>query len=77
MKFKKLKDVLAWADDAPLRGITIKDGDGDIVEAQTRADGKAGLFVWTDTRGVFLTRSKALKLAWAIIEELDPDGTLS
>lgn len=39
---------------------------------ETREDGKPGLFIMCD--GTFLTRGKALKLAWAIIEELsDPE----
>lgn len=37
---------------------------------QSRADGKAGLYI---EGSVFLSKAKALKLAWAIIDELAPD----
>jgi hypothetical protein len=37
---------------------------------ETRADGKPGLYI--SAHYVFITRAKALKLAWAIINELDP-----
>lgn len=68
MKFKPLKcDPSLW-------GIEIKDSDGDALEVQTRSDNKKGLFFYTRGPGVMLTKSKALKLAHAIIAELDPEN---
>jgi hypothetical protein len=59
-------------DNGDLRNITIPcaSKDGTELLVQTRADGKKGLFIIGD--GVLLSRAKALKLAYAILDELDP-----
>jgi hypothetical protein len=61
MKFKKVDD--------DVRGFKIKEKGGYTLDVETRADGKPGIFV---SGCVYLTRSQALKLAWAIIQELGP-----
>lgn len=67
VKFKSLP----YAD---YKGFKITDKDGDIIDVQQRADGKKGLFIATnDGTGVMVSRDQALKLAWAIIDELAPD----
>jgi hypothetical protein len=66
MKFKKNKHN-ADVKSLPL----IADKGGSELTVETRADGKAGLFISTEG-GIYLSRSKALKLAWAMIEELSP-----
>jgi hypothetical protein len=67
MKFKKSKY------DADIREIIVKEkGYPEItLVVQTRADGKPGLFI--ESSGFFVTPKQALKLAWAIIDELNPD----
>lgn len=54
------------------KGITIRDRtDGAELVVETREDGKTGLFILSEA-GIFLTKSKALKLAYAILQEMDP-----
>jgi hypothetical protein len=69
MKFK----ALGYTNDKeqPMRGITIIDKAGDELRVETRMDSKSGLFIAAEA-GMLLTKSKALKLAWAMIDELDP-----
>lgn len=74
MKFKKLPEN----DEVTGFKVTCASADGTILRVETRADGKKGLYLGVDSDnaghfvdGVFLSRSKALKLAWAIIDELN------
>jgi hypothetical protein len=69
MKFKKLDKDDEYAQ------LSITDKSGDTLRVETAILG-SGLYVFTnDNVGVRLTKGKALKLAWAIIEELDPQPT--
>jgi hypothetical protein len=66
MKFKHVKG-------AQYKYLSIKGEDGDKLDVETREDGKPGLFVFlNDNDGFELKRTKALELAWAIIDELNP-----
>jgi hypothetical protein len=64
MKFKKVKG------EEGLKRITITDTDGDVLVAETSRWRKDGIYI--RNARCHLSRSKALKLAWAIIGELDP-----
>jgi hypothetical protein len=68
MKFKKDRD------DSTVRGLDITDKFGDTLVVRRYAEGGSrGLYVGVnDGEAVFLSRAKALKLAYAIISELDP-----
>lgn len=73
MKFKKF-------DDEAFGEIAIKDRHGDLLLVQTADDGSDFKGLWFITRRghtgegtpVMVPRKKALKLAWAIIDELNP-----
>jgi hypothetical protein len=69
MKFKKSEF------DGDVREIIVKEKGGadSTLVVQTREDGKPGLFINTNDGGIFLTGKQSLKLAWAIIDELNPD----
>jgi hypothetical protein len=73
MKFKNEKNT----EDAA-RILTITDKDGDALTVRLYVDGKPQVVVDINDNGAFevysvaLSRSKALKLAYAIIDELDP-----
>ena len=63
MKFKEHRDI---------KRLTVKcsEYDGDALIVETREDGHPGLYV--SASGVFLSRKKAIKLALAILDELEP-----
>lgn len=65
MKFKNAEDAAGKH-----RTLTVKDKEGDTVRVEIQ--GKSVYLNTENFDGVVLTRSKALKLAWAIIDELNP-----
>jgi hypothetical protein len=65
MKFKKLKGEA-------IRSIVITDFSGDTLKVETAYSEDNSLWFQTNEgSNVQIKRDKALKLAWAIIEELD------
>jgi hypothetical protein len=66
MKFENREDGYV-----KYRGLTAVDKDGDALVVEVES-GKRVFIHATESRGVELTRPKALKLAWAIINELNP-----
>ncbi|UGA46832.1 hypothetical protein HU230_0012615 [Bradyrhizobium quebecense] len=61
MKFKSKSDH---------RELVVLDKDGGAIKVEV--EGKYTYIMNSDYDGVRLTRAKALKFAWAIINELDP-----
>lgn len=66
MKFKNAED-----DAGKYRLLLVNDTDGDVLMVES-AKKRVYISAPNDASGVEMTRAKALKLAWAIINELDP-----